>query len=392
MSRWVEFNIHNRVTMRVAEDAPTLSLLMDMFACFLTKEKLDHHDLTITGEVVPMPGAAYGGTDYRYTPTSLYLNAMNVQIVRTEDGFVLNGTRELLVAALPLIDRLMVERSAAMIHAATVEYRGHGICLPAWGGVGKTSTMAKLLKRDGVAFMGDDWAFLSDEAQLLGFAKPLFIKPYHGPIYPHLFGARRKPLVPYRLAEPLARFSTLVHPLVTQYPRLARVSRRWSPEHMMVQPRTAFPQARFSTRAPLAMAIFVERYEGTSALLEEKDRPWMVARMVGNFQAEMTRHSQEVITALGTTSLVPVERTFGDKAAIIDRALEGKPLFLLQIPKAWSADQASDVIVARLQDIFAATGVDEPLDAAFGDRASAFGGPPQTGQTPNAKRQTPSAT
>src|SRR5437764_352318 len=83
--------------------------------------------------------------------------------------------------------------------------------------VAETSPMAKFFTGDGLAFMGDDWAFLSDQAQLLSFAKPLFIKPYHGPIYPHLFGARRKPLVPYRLAEPLARFSTLVHPLVTQY-------------------------------------------------------------------------------------------------------------------------------------------------------------------------------
>jgi hypothetical protein len=357
MSRWVEFNIHNRVTMRVAEDAPTLSLLMDMFECFLTKEKLDHHDLTITGKVVSMPGAAYGGTDYRYTPTSLYLNAMKVQVVRTEDGFVLHGTRELLITALPLIDRLMVERNAAMIHAATVQYRGHGICLPMWGGVGKTSTMAKLVKLNGVAFMGDDWAFLSEDAQLLGFAKPMFIKPYHRPIYPHLFKTKRKPLVPYRFSEPLARFSTLVHPVVTEYPRLARISRRWSPEHMMVQPRTAFPQAQFSTRAPLAMAIFVERYDGTSAVLEEKDTPWMVARLVGNFHAEITHHSQEVITALGAIALVPIERMFGDKAALIARALEGKPLFLLQIPKAWSADQASDAITAQLQDICVATGM-----------------------------------
>ena len=72
--------------------------------------------------------------------------------------------------------------------------------------------------------------------------------------------------------------------MVTQYPRLAALSRRWSPEHMMVSPQVALPNATISTAAPLAAAVFVERYDGAGASLEEKDTSWMVSRLVGNFQ------------------------------------------------------------------------------------------------------------
>jgi len=306
----------------------------------------------------PLHGAAYGETEFEYTENAVNIKSMGVQIILEGGRFRLNGKREMLVSALPIIDRILVKRDVAWIHAATVDYRGHGICMPAWGGVGKTSTIAKLLKLDGVAFMGDDWAFVSRDGRLLGYAKPMFIKPHHRPIYPHLFAKKRKPLVPSRLSQPIARLTTIVHPLITQYPQLARVTRRWSPEHMMVTPRQAFPHARISTSAPLATSVFVERYEGTNAVLRERDKSWMITRMLGNFHAEVSQHSHEVINALGATNLVSLDQYFSEKAAIIGDALGDKPTYLLQVPRAWSADRASDVIVENLRKVFADIGIE----------------------------------
>ena len=354
--RWVEFNIHDCAAMRVAEDAASASILRDMFAPFRA-QGLTHHDLTVTDELEPVVDASHAENDYRYTDHSLYLSAMKVQVVAGDDGYRLHGTRELLTAVLPLLDKVLAGRDVAMIHAATFDYRGHGIAMPAWGGVGKTSTVAKLLRVDGVGFMGDDWAFMAGDGRLLGYAKPMFIKPHHRPIYPHLFARRRKPLVPSALSKPIAELTTLVHPLVTQYPRVAALSRRWSPEHMMVSPQVALPNATISTAAPLAAAVFVERYDGSDAALEEKDTSWMVSRLIGNFQDELPRHSRDLFTALAATGMVPAERFFAEKAAVLARSLNGKPAFLLRVPAAFSADRASDVIVERLLDVAARSGI-----------------------------------
>jgi hypothetical protein len=229
--------------------------------------------------------------------------------------------------------------------------------MPAWGGVGKTSTIAKLLRVDGVSFMGDDWAFLTGDGQLLGFAKPMFIKPHHRPIYPHLFTRRRKPLVPSALSRPIAELTTVVHPLVTQFPRLAGFVRRWSPEHMMVRPEVALPDASIATSAPLAAAVFVERFEGRDAVLTGQDTRWMVTRLVGNFHSELARHSRDLITALAATGLMPAEEFHAQKAAVLARALHGKPSFLLRVPVSFTADQASDVIVEHLLGVLDRCGI-----------------------------------
>jgi hypothetical protein len=85
----------------------------------------------------------------------------------------------------------------------------------------------------------------------------------------------------------------------------------------------------------------------------------MVSRLLGNFHAEITHQSQEVITALGATGLVPIERYFGDKAAVLEQALANTPAFLLQVPQAFSPDRASDVIVEHLQEALRRAGVND---------------------------------
>jgi hypothetical protein len=345
---WLEFDLHGKVSMRVARSAPTSAMLQEMFVAF-EAHGLPRHDIVVSAEIEPMTEPSHGEDDYRYTDGSVYLTRTRVQVVRTDGGFRVAGTRELLTTVLPLVDRLMVERDAAMIHALTCDYRGRGVAMPAWGGTGKTSTVAKLLRIDGVSFMGDDWAFLTADGMLLGYAKPMFIKPHHRPIYPHLFAARRKPLLPSSLSRPVRTLTQIVHPLVTQYPRIANVSRHWSPERMMVSPQQAFPAATVSTSAPLAVAIFAERYDGRRTQLVEKSTEWMVSRLVGNWDIETTRHSREVMSALAATNIVPLEQAFSQKAAVLARALADKPVYLLKVPQQLTADQASDEMVRCIQ-------------------------------------------
>lgn len=355
---WIEFQIHDLMTMRVAADAPTASLLKDMFAPFLTDQPQLEHQLTVNGRIEPVDGVSYGETEYEYTDSALFIEKVGVQILVRDGGFHVNGTGELLVSVLPIIDHILSNRGAAMVHAATVGYRGKGICLPAWGGTGKTSTIAKLLKREGYSFMGDDWAFVNVQGDLLSYEKPLFIKPHHRPIYPHLFKRRRKPLVPVRLSRPLGHLTTRVHPIVTRYPRFARLTRQLSPEHMMVTPREAFPDANFSSRLPLAAVIFVERFQGLEAIAREMHPSWMVSRLIGNFNAEVTGHSRDVLTALAASGLVPIEQFFARKSQVLRQALAGKPTYLLQVPRSFSPDRASDVIVEHLERILAEMGID----------------------------------
>ena len=83
----------------------------------------------------------------------------------------------------------------------------------------------------------------------------------------------------------------------------------------------------------------------------------MVSRLIGNFHTEMSLHSREVVVAMGATGLVPIENFFNDKREVFQRAVAGKPTYLLRVPASFPADQASDVIVEHLQKAMADAGV-----------------------------------
>jgi len=363
---WLNFDLHGLVGIRVAARAASAAQLRTMLACFATDKEVPA-DIAVDAIAEPTPDASTLQDELAYTESAVAFVRENVQIVQDDDRFRIHGPGELLTALVPVLDRAMVRRGAAMIHAATVGYRGLGIAMPAAGGTGKTSTVAKLMRRKGFSFMGDDWAFLAEDGTLLNYEKPMFIKPHHKPIYPHLFQGIRRPLVPVGLSRSVGRLTTVVHPFVIRYPRLADFARRWSPEHRMVRASEALPGVDLTRAAPLALVMYVERYDGTRTRLLERSRTWMVDRMLGNFHFEMAGFSQEVVAALGATSIVPLRELFDDKATVLEKALDGRPCYLLQLPSSYTPDQASDEVVRLLDSLLpdvvdGATGLPRPPD------------------------------
>lgn len=354
MSSWstdpLNFDVHGRLGIQVDPAAPAALQLRGMLGCFATPAEVPP-DITVSSRPEPMPGAGLLDHELAYTEDTVRFMADRVQIVVDGDRYRIHGPGELLTTLVPVLDRAMVTRGAAMIHAATMAYNGWGIALPAAGGTGKTSTVAKLMRQDGWSFMGDDWAFLTDDATLLGYEKPMFIKPHHKAIYPHLFEGAHKPLVPASMSRSVGRVTTVVHPYVIRYPRLAEFSRRWSPEHKTVDARKAFPGRTPTVSAPLAAAVYLERFEGARPRLLERTSSWMVDRMLGNFHVEMASFSQQVVTGLAATSVIPWRRHVEEKGNVLSKALDGRPCHLLQVPSVYTADEASGVIVTFLEEL-----------------------------------------
>lgn len=350
--RWWSYDVHGRVGLCVDRDAPAALQLRTMLACFATDRTVPC-DIAVSKNPEPMVDPSVLEDDLRYTEDAVLFVEESVQIVRDAEQFRIHGPGELLTSLVPVLDRVMVQRGAAMIHAATVGYRGHAILMPAAGGTGKTSTVAKMVNRPGYSFMGDDWGFVSDNGEMLGYAKPMFIKPHHRGIYPHLFQGARKPTIPSSLSRPVGRLTTLVHPAVIRYPRLADAARRWSPEHRMVRADQALPGVPVTTSAPVLVAVYVERYAGETSRLLDVDRTWMADRLMGNFHIEMASFSQQVVTSLAATNMVSWRDHTEAKLKVLDKGLEGIPCFLLQVPVNMSADDASDDVVRVMDRLLA---------------------------------------
>jgi hypothetical protein len=356
---WLNFDFHGIVGVRVHAEAPTALQLKTMMGSFAVDREVPP-DIVVSGEREPMFDAAVLEDELAYTPSGVDFRRQHVQVVHEGTRYRVNGPGELLTAVLPILDLAMVGRGTAMIHAATVGYRDRAIAIPAGGGTGKTSTIAKLMRRPGFSFMGDDWAFVSADGRLLNYEKPMFIKPHHRPIYPHLFRGARKPLVPTMLSRPVHRVTSAVHPHIVKYPRLADMTRRMSPEHRTVTAQHALPDVSVSREAPLLMSIFVERYEGARTRVAVRDTEWMVERIVGNFNFEMPRFSRDVLVGLAATSHLSLGPFLEEKARILRQALARGPSYVVRVPSLYSADVASDDIVGVIEQLLVGAGHTPP--------------------------------
>jgi hypothetical protein len=343
------FDVHGLFTMTVDAAAPTADQLSTIFAAFRTHAASSPPDIVVKGIVEPRSDMSLVEDELAYDDEAMLMPHAGVQVVRTRGHWQVQGAGELLTTVLPVLDLVAVRHGLAMIHAATMEIEGIGVAMLAAGGTGKTSTIAKAMRWPDTAFMGDDWAFVSEGSELLGYAKPMFIKPHHRPIYPHLFHGVRKPLVPPILSGPVSQFTTIVHPAFARRPKLAAFSRRWSPEHRMVAPEEALPGKRISRQAPLRLVVFAERWQGSDVRMVERDEAWMAARALGNWHIEMPRHSRDVLTCLGASGILPLDEIFGRKARILRAAMSHSRTALMQVPLAMRPDEASDAIVAHLR-------------------------------------------
>jgi hypothetical protein len=367
----VNYDIHGRIGIHVADDSPGAAQLADMFASVATDAHVPGN-LQVARDHPSLDAPSSVEDELLYTDQTVIDRQQDVGVTRTDLGYLITGRGELLTAVVPLLDHLMTLQDTAMIHAATVAIDGIGVALPASGGTGKTSSVAKLMRQPRIAFMGDDWAFLDHSGELLGFQKPMFIKAHHREIYPQLFEGSRKPLIPRSLARPVGRMTTVVHPHIVKYPRAAAAARRWSPEHRQVHFRSAFPDAPVSTSAPLGLVVYVERFAGGASRLEGRSPEWMADRIIGNFHFELAGPSRALLDSLTATGMVPLDRYLGRKREIITSAIRGCPTYLLRIPVTYTADQASDDLVRQLQTL---TGDLRPppvgVGAVAGDRFGA---------------------
>jgi hypothetical protein len=350
---WLYLDVHGRVGIRLLADAPGTPQLLDMFAPFRA-EQLARFDLTVDHRMTALEGMVDADGEHRYRSDAIEV-PRRLQVIADGDGFRLAGSGELLAPVLALVDALMARRGAAMVHGATVARDGRGVCLAAAGGAGKTSATIGLVRGYGYAFMGDDWTFISEEGQILGYAKPLFVRPHHRALFPQLFAEKRKPLAPARFAHLLGRLATAVHPLISRYPALAGVARGLWPEHLMVPAPVALPRVPIASTATLAAAVFLERGAGDELVLAPRDPAWMASRLVGDFVAELPRPARELQVRLGASGLLAFDAMIAEKARILRSALAGRPCFLLTVPERLPAAQAATAIAERIDRVLSAS-------------------------------------
>ncbi|MGB9743309.1 MAG: hypothetical protein ACPLW9_01170 [Minisyncoccales bacterium] len=76
-----------------------------------------------------------------------------------------------------LVELVLLRKGYSLIHAAAVEYRGENYLFPAFGGVGKTTTVASIIFSGGKLF-GDDMIIIKGQ-KIFSYPMDFSVYPYH---------------------------------------------------------------------------------------------------------------------------------------------------------------------------------------------------------------------
>jgi len=222
------------------------------------------------------------------------------------------------------------------IHASSFVRRERAVAIVAWGGVGKTTALLKLVGGSGWSFLSDDLGLIDDTRTLWRTPKRLQVYGYNvageGETYRALMSGRN---VVDRAAWHVRRF--------TAGPK--RVRRRVSAEELFGREQTA-------TSAELTDLFFMERadvIELSAVPIETTE----VARRAARTIVRETQPMSELMTAVyssGHHPALPTPETFySDTLDTLQRCLKGVAGRLIRVPLKTRPDELARFLNSLLE-------------------------------------------
>lgn len=345
------FLIHGCATLEIEAGFPFGQGVIEEFESFVSTDRSEPPDVLVTlPRETHEPRSSASGV-YEYTADTTWIPEYDVSVSLRDGRFRLACRRDPLPFIQPLIQHAMLSKGHGLIHAAAIAVSGKGVAIPAWGGTGKTSAIVELTRLPGMGFMADDYCILSEGGELLSYPKPFFVYPFHRDVFPHLFRAKRKPLVPTRLLPILRAMRESTRPIFMKHPRLESLARRITPEHMKVSARAALPDAQFVERAQLRAVLFASRYSGPTTILEPYDLEHAVRRVVGNWFMELGAPARHMLIGCCATSLCSMDFFIHELRSIVVKAFEGVPIYDLRLPHSLPPDQTGREMAESVQRV-----------------------------------------
>ncbi len=227
----------------------------------------------------------------------------------------------------------ILEKDASYLHASTCCRDGRAIALVAWGGIGKTTSVLKLVTDDGWQYLSDDLGLIDGDGQVWRTPRRLQIYAYNVAGQPDLFDrvmGGRGPVDRVNWHWRLFRFGA------------KRVRRRIGAEEL-------FGPELVGESAPLDKAIFLERADVDKMEWTELNADELAHRSATILIDELNTLTDVAVAAEshGVDVGIPgVETMRASSRDILKRAFADIPAHLLRIP----VDADPDALAAALRE------------------------------------------
>lgn len=218
----------------------------------------------------------------------------------------------------------------SFVHASSLERDGDAVALLAWGGIGKTTSMLKLVLEDGWRFLSDDLGVIDADGMLHRSPKRMQVYGYN------LRGQERIAEAFLGQRSAMDRISWEIFKVIKGN---QRVRRRVSAEEM-------FGETRVAKSGKLTRAIFLERHSGGEFRRAEVSATALAMRCASILSRELD--SFAIVTNAAHGAGTDVMRTLGEseRAAfeILERDFARVKCEVVGIPKTAGPDALVDFL------------------------------------------------
>ncbi|HEY3430798.1 MAG TPA: hypothetical protein VGK39_08985, partial [Cyclobacteriaceae bacterium] len=205
------------------------------------------------------------------------------------------------------------------VHASSMERNGKAIALLAWGGIGKTTSLLKLILEDG-------WNFLSDDLGLLDANGQLYRSPKNLQVYG--YNLQGQP----RIESALFSKRTILDALSWSFFRAIkgnhRVRRRISAEKL-------FGKERIAKSGQLSQAFFLERHQGKDFRCERITAEALADRCVAILMHEISPYTlvaSAIHGAGNNKTILSPGKMYSETHKILVSAFSRVPCEVISIP------------------------------------------------------------
>lgn len=327
------YSFHGLYSVRVAH-AGLQALMARELGDF--RSEVDVPDLMIEEGTIPQPANSLL-EHYRYDESAFVFETESGRIAVRKGGIVAEpGVKpiELLGAWVEnLMKPAILRRGVCFVHASAISRDGSACLFPAWMGTGKTLVLLHALAQ-GYDYMADDWCFVSESGEALGYPRWPTLKYDHFKAYPALRDIVARGPGRGDLGRRL-RVGDYVDSLRPSGYLARRFHRMLSDRfHVSVQasPTEIFPSARSISRSPVRRV----------ALLISSDRPGVEVRRIppeeaarrtilsGRFEREP--HDAHWVAAAYAGHGATLRDTTEEETELLSRALREARCFEVMLP------------------------------------------------------------
>lgn len=230
-----------------------------------------------------------------------------------------------------LIQLALLKVGCTFVHSAGIQRKNSGVLFPAPPGVGKTTTVALLVRSENL-LLGDDLCILGSD-KIWSYPQSLSVYPYHRDVLPKLKFKHRV------LLSVIARKEIIVPKGSGFFSRAFRFATSLAiPSCLSIDPAEVFGFNALKESAPLAAVVYLQRNHSTLTLKLTSPHQNAVAGAAKILWHEWHVNFHEILL-LDALIYGPnwLESLISKTEAIISQAISKVPNRKIEIPAEWMA-------------------------------------------------------